>query len=138
MVVGELPVAVRHDEHHLPFGDPRRHELQEQERRRVGRVGIVERDHHRGAGQLRDDVEQLDDALVQPEPRAGVVRWCGTGSDLQRGSDDGDVRRRVSERGHHSVAPDVAHQCVEGVDPRPVRRRTARLPAAPPDGERTP
>ena len=127
-----LRVADRRDEEHAGVG-PGAHEMPDEEQRgNVGPVHVLEHEQHRRS--RTDRGQQLGDGRVQAMP-LGV----GVGADLRReGADDteqlGEQTRQLAASRPEIVAElhriRVAHEVVERLDERPVRRGHDRVAGA--------
>jgi len=107
-------------------------ELQQEERGCVCGVEIVEEEDQWAI--RRGRAEQLRGGVEESEPRALGLEWGRLGKVRQElaelGQDLRDLHRPRSEPGPQRLRIGVAHEPTERLHPRPVGRRSARLPAA--------
>ncbi len=127
-----VDVAVGAEDQHRSGADRPRHEAQQEQRRGVGGVEVVEHDHDRAA--RRDVPEQGAGRLEQPEAGPLGVGCRGrreVGDEpAELGQDLGELPgARAERRGRQGRR--VGEAAPQGLDPRPVGRGAARLPAAP-------
>ena len=127
----DLGVPVAADDENRRCGELPGHEAQEQQRGRIGRVQVVQPDDHRS--RRRRIAQERCDGLEQSE--AGPV---GVGGRRLRevghqapelGKDGGELGPLAAELGAHGLGVAVADVRAQRLDPRPVGRGAARLPA---------
>ena len=131
---GQLTLAIDGQHHDAGVGQVHGHEPEQQQRRLVGGVEVVEDQDdgtvaRRVPQQARERVEQLEAGAI-----GVVVLQAG-----QLGEDVADLRQDLREmRSVRSDEPakvvrlDVPQEGAHRLEPRPVDRRAARFPASPP------
>ena len=135
---GRIDVAARADDHDPALGELAGHELQEQQRRLVRRVQVVEHQHERLRD--RDALQERGQGIEQPEARS---LGFGPGGRRQVGDDVAQLRQQLGEvrRSRPQLPAQRAGLGPEDVGaqrlhPRPVGGGAAGLPAATDQDER--
>ena len=132
-VHARLDVAVGADEQHAHRAQLARQEVQQRQRRLIAGVQIVEHEEHRF--RLGRFVHERADRAPQPEASLfGGRRRTGRRRRAARalGHQLAQQRRAIAQRAQQRGVVQPAHQLGQQIEPRPVRGRAARLPAAPP------
>ncbi len=134
MLAAELHVAIGADHEEPRRTHLARQELQQQERRLIGPLDVVQDEDQRlRAGGVP---QKGGDAVEEPEARLlGLERGRGreVGQPLTHlGYDLGDVRGARPHLGLHALCVAVVEVGTDDLDPRPVRRCTAGLVRASP------
>jgi hypothetical protein len=128
---GRIDVAVGAQDEQVAVAEPAGEELQEQQRRLVGSVKIIERHDERASlrGAADERRNGLEEAKARPLPLQ--CRWLGElrEASAQLGQELGDVRCAAAELRSEPFGVGVAEVRAEGLDPGPVGRRAAGLPA---------
>jgi hypothetical protein len=120
-----LGVAERRDDEQAGVGGGPPEVAQEQERRMVGPVPVLEDEQHRRVPAGRD--QELDDRCVQPVALRVLVGCDGIGKVADAGGEIRQQPLQLAAAGPEVVAEagriDAANQPVERLGERPVRRR---------------
>ena len=129
-----LALAVGGDRQHRLVGQRARDELQREHRRDVGPVQVVEHDDERSA--LRDRDEQAGERVEEAKARLVGVQRRRLRGRAERGrqlrQQTGDPGGAVAEAGAQRGGVLAARERAGDLHPRPVRGRSAAVPARAP------
>ena len=139
VVAAELDVAVGADDQQAGVGEPAGEEAQQQQRRLVGPVQIVEHDDQRAGA--RGAAEELGDGVEDPEARLLGIHRRELADVAEALADLGHDPRHVRGAGAELPAqPDrigLADVLADRLRPWPVRRGAVALVAATPEHARS-
>ena len=134
-----VDIAIRGHDEQAAVVQPAGDKLQQEERRLVGGMQVVEHDDERAV--LRSASEEPAHGLEHLKARARLRqgrRVAELGEELAYlGQELRQERGSGSELGPQGVRVRIAQMHLEGLDPGPVRRGAARLPRAPDQDLRT-
>ena len=137
-VLARIIVAIQPCQHQRSVRELPREELEQQQRRSIGRVQIVEHNHHRPRRRLAQQPGHRVEEL-KPRPFRLGRRARGATKDGSRYSGinaSSEAHPGAAERAKVDVVA-VVQQRTQDLHPRPVRRCPADLPAPAPHDPRS-